>query len=525
MGFKVCASFFSAAEAHRLQPEVDELLKALKALAAASCSHETYGYTLGLKIISEGQEAAAPQQQQEDCLTGCYDKCIYDNPWSKDGAPYCDPQGKAYRNYCEGRCKCTEPLHPCAPPPPPPTRSPPPPQRPPRPHGPMSAAKCLCKEVTSPCRPPSPNPPPGEIGTCIQRCDNKYPNWYVWVCDKDGNAYQNWCYAACHECEYYTICQPPQAGMPSSDHSWISLTESGYSYKKWVDTSGAGVTYAQAEAKCGELGPAWEVTPYDNAGWAACKQLCSSNGAGCWLKRGRPLDCPVINAAGQLSLAPCGSSVQQRYPYATQTYHCESDCRTYTLVDINAGCMSNWAGASAYCESRGLELAPWDTDASNGALHKLCRDNRYTCWTGGRDERSGLCPLMTQEGHIVQQGCEQPVRWVCRTKQPNTSYYCQNDCRTYTLYDINAICMVDYGQARVYCERTGGELVPYGEAPAMGALHKLCRDNRYTCWTGGRDERSGLCPLMTQEGHIVQQGCEQPVRWVCRTKKPSCKAK
>ena len=53
------------------------------------------------------------------------------------------------------------------------------------------------------------------------------------------------------------------------------------------------------------------MTPYDNAGWAACKQLCSSNQAGCWLKRGRPLDCPIINTAGQLSLAPCGSNALQ----------------------------------------------------------------------------------------------------------------------------------------------------------------------------------------------------------------------
>ena len=50
-----------------------------------------------------------------------------------------------------------------------------------------------------------------------------------------------------------------------------------------------------------------------------------------------------------------------------------------------------------------------------------------------------------------------------------------------------------------------------------GALYKLCRDNRYTCWTGGRDDSTDLCPLMTQEGYIVQQACEQPVRFVCRT--------
>ncbi|KAG2431884.1 hypothetical protein HXX76_009377 [Chlamydomonas incerta] len=793
MGFSICASFFSASEARRLQPEVDELLAALQALAAGSCSAQTYGYTLGLKIGSE-------VEAQEECLKGafthycaypsppppsplppspppppppspppppppspppppppspppppppspppppppspapppppspppppppsppppspeppapaptyppayppsyppsplpptppapsppppsptppplgCYEKCMYDNPWSKDGVPYCDPQGKAYTNYCDGHCKCTEPLKPCSPP-----ASPPPPvcnpdtypyvnltyynprecrtytlfdvhagcmphwdkarrycegmgqelapwgdsesedscrklcaanrftcwlggaapeglcnlmtqegygvqqgcEQPVRfvcrtkgcydqckydnpwvkpdvpycdpsgkPFSDYCAAKCLCKEVTSPCRPPTPNPPVGETGSCIERCDSKYPNWwvrFVWVCDKDGNAYQNWCYAACHKCEYYTICKPPQVEMPSSDHTWIALTESGYSYKKWVDTTGAGVTYAQAQAKCAELGPSWEVTPYEDAGWAACKQLCSSNRAGCWLKRGRPLDCPIINTAGQLSLAPCGSSAQQ-------TYHCQSDCRTYTLVDVNAGCMPDWGGARGYCESRGLELAPWDTDASNGALRKLCAGNRYTCWAAGRTPE-GLCPVMSQEGDMQFQGCSQPVRFVCRTKTSslprpprpaaspvprpprpppppvcdphtapykNTSYYCNNDCRTYTLYDIDAICMLDYSMARKHCAWTGGELVPYGELPALGALRKLCRDNRYTCWTGGRDGSSGLCPLMTQEGDIVQQGCDQPVRWVCRTKEPRCQA-
>ncbi|KAG2454370.1 hypothetical protein HYH02_001393 [Chlamydomonas schloesseri] len=393
--------------------------------------------------------------------------------------------------------------------------------------------------------------------------------------------------------------------------------------------SGVAATQVSRDCLGGCAGshPSFEPVCRDGRMWYnACYMLCQAPNVTVYER------CPASPSPSPVrSRPPPPSCDPQRYPYATQTYHCESDCRTYTLVDVNAGCMPNWAGASAYCESRGLELAPWDTDASNGALRKLCAANRFTCWAGGRTP-DGLCPLMTQEGYMQYQGCEQPVRFVCRTKTSmcssppppspnppsprppspnppsprppspsppsppppspnppsppppspnprppppspappsppppsplppsppppyppspappmpppppspvppspppppvcnprtapykNTSYYCQNDCRTYTLYDIDAICMVNYGQARAYCERTGGELVPYGEAPAMGALHKLCRDNRYTCWTGGRDERSGLCPLMTQEGHIVQQGCEQPVRWVCRTKTP-----
>ena len=63
-----------------------------------------------------------------------------------------------------------------------------------------------------------------------------------------------------------------------------------------------------------------------------------------------------------------------------------------------------------------MPTCPKPPHTLTGALYKLCRDNRYTCWTGGRDDSTDLCPLMTQEGYIVQQGCEQSVRWVCRTK-------------------------------------------------------------------------------------------------------------
>ncbi|KAG2431882.1 hypothetical protein HXX76_009375 [Chlamydomonas incerta] len=55
----ICASFFSASEAQRLQPDVDALLVKLRNLAAGSCSAENYGYTLGLYITSEGAAGTA----------------------------------------------------------------------------------------------------------------------------------------------------------------------------------------------------------------------------------------------------------------------------------------------------------------------------------------------------------------------------------------------------------------------------------------------------------------------------------
>eukprot|EP00198_Chlamydomonas_reinhardtii_P012187 XP_001701524.1 predicted protein [Chlamydomonas reinhardtii] len=226
--------------------------------------------------------------------------------------------------------------------------------------------------------------------------------------------------------------------------------------------SGAAATQNDCLGGCASSHPSFEPVCCDGRMWYnACYMLCQAPNITLYERCPSPSPSPAPSPSP--SRPPCDPLT---YPYVNQTYHCQSDCRTYTLVDVNAGCMPNWAGARAYCESRGLELAPWDTDASNGALHTLCAANRYTCWAAG-SMPDGLCPVMSQEGDMHFQGCNQPVRFVCRT---------------------------------------------------TSALYKLCRDNRYTCWTGGRDDSTDLCPLMTQEGYIVQQGCEQSVRWVCRTK-------
>ncbi|GFR46102.1 hypothetical protein Agub_g7575, partial [Astrephomene gubernaculifera] len=102
--------------------------------------------------------------------------------------------------------------------------------------------------------------------------------------------------------------------------------------------------------------------------------------------------------------------------YNTLTYYNSLDCKTYTLFDVDAVCPPTWLVASDYCDAFGLELAPWDNDASNAALQALCTANRYTCWADGRSPGGGLCPLVSQEGATLFQTCQQGVRFVCRTR-------------------------------------------------------------------------------------------------------------
>ncbi|KAG2431883.1 hypothetical protein HXX76_009376 [Chlamydomonas incerta] len=109
------------------------------------------------------------------------------------------------------------------------------------------------------------------------------------------------------------------------------------------------------------------------------------------------------------------------YPYVNLTYYNPRECRTYTLFDVHAGCMPHWDKARRYCEGMGQELAPWGDSESEDSCRKLCAANRFTCWLGGAAPE-GLCNLMTQEGYGVQQGCEQPVRFVCRTKESRCPY-------------------------------------------------------------------------------------------------------
>ncbi len=44
------------------------------------------------------------------------------------------------------------------------------------------------------------------------------------------------------------------------------------------------------------------------------------------------------------------------------------------------------------------------------------------------------------------------------------SHYNAQDCETYTLYDIDAVCMPTWQQAKYVCEYYGQELAPWDAA-------------------------------------------------------------
>ncbi|GFR47773.1 hypothetical protein Agub_g9541 [Astrephomene gubernaculifera] len=107
------------------------------------------------------------------------------------------------------------------------------------------------------------------------------------------------------------------------------------------------------------------------------------------------------------------------------------------------------------------------------------------------------------------------------SRYKNVSRYNPRDCRTYTLYDVDAICMPNWRAAKEYCSRQGFELAPWDKDASFGVLASLCKGSRFTCWAGGRAPED-LCPVMSQEGDMHFQGCDQPVRFVCRTKDGEC---
>ena len=67
------------------------------------------------------------------------------------------------------------------------------------------------------------------------------------------------------------------------------------------------------------------------------------------------------------SSPPPPSCNPDTYPYVNLTYYNPRECRTYTLFDVNAGCMPHWDKAKRYCEGIGQELAPWGDSESEGA--------------------------------------------------------------------------------------------------------------------------------------------------------------
>ncbi len=58
--------------------------------------------------------------------------------------------------------------------------------------------------------------------------------------------------------------------------------------------------------------------------------------------------------------------------------------------------------------------------------------------------------------------------------------------------------------------------LPRSLPPVAAAVKKLCSDLRYTCWLGGKQQWEATCPLISAEGNLLKQGCEQHVRFVCR---------
>ncbi|GLC39783.1 hypothetical protein PLESTM_000940800 [Pleodorina starrii] len=100
-----------------------------------------------------------------------------------------------------------------------------------------------------------------------------------------------------------------------------------------------------------------------------------------------------------------------KFRYKTLQYHNPRDCRNYTLFDVDARCLIDWAKAKSVCQRKGMELAPQGDKDSIAAVTKLCADNDFTCWLGSECDEPGLCYLMSQEGEVHKQGCKQPVRF------------------------------------------------------------------------------------------------------------------
>ncbi|GIM17252.1 hypothetical protein Vretimale_19785 [Volvox reticuliferus] len=218
--------------------------------------------------------------------------------------------------------------------------------------------------------------------------------------------------------------------------------------------------------------------------------------------------------------------------YNKETFFNPFDGHNYTLYgSYNAatGCVGNFTTAKDTCEKDGLELAPQAEPESRFSLRKLCAvGKRVTCWLDGvpPEEPTGRCYVMSQEGDIHVQGCEQPVRFVCRSKhtvntKPLDVLSLSTNGYDYVMYTRDATVRTTHSGAAQFCQSLGSgwDLVPYWESSsnAWDVLTELCAANGYTCWCK-RDPAVDVnrCPLIAQDGTLQMQGCEQDVRFVCR---------
>ncbi|EFJ41166.1 hypothetical protein VOLCADRAFT_98842 [Volvox carteri f. nagariensis] len=191
------------------------------------------------------------------------------------------------------------------------------------------------------------------------------------------------------------------------------------------------------------------------------------------------------------------------FPYKTLFYDNPSDCRNYVLFDVDAGCMPDWRRAKEVCDSSDMELAPAGEESS-------------------LDPSSDLCYLMSQEGDVHLQGCDQPVRFVCRSRyaggdDPNVLTHEDETGSQYRLYGMDAKQATTYDGAAAFCTGLGAgwDLVPYGDDVGYHAVQRLCSARLFTCWLK-RANGFPYCPLMAADGTLQMQGCDQLVRFVCR---------
>ncbi|GIM02960.1 hypothetical protein Vretimale_7750 [Volvox reticuliferus] len=234
---------------------------------------------------------------------------------------------------------------------------------------------------------------------------------------------------------------------------------------------------------------------------------------------------------------PSGCSDPFVYNYRRIVYYNPNEGgRAYTLYDIfPKGCLNNWVTAKSICEMDDLELAPQGEVESLATVRHLCVPRRYTCWMDGSPYQPSMCYLASQEGNVLLQPCEQTLRFVCREKADYFSTVGTvsppspppvitegvltliKDGYEYRMYDTHALLMETYSGASSFCRNlgTGWDLVPHWDSSAYAAVMQLCADMHFTCWFKKQDPNSSTCPLMSADGSLQIQGCQQYVRFVC----------
>ncbi len=153
--------------------------------------------------------------------------------------------------------------------------------------------------------------------------------------------------------------------------------------------------------------------------------------------------------------------------YKNVSHYNAHDCKTYTLYDTDAVCMPTWQQAKYVCEYYGQELAPWDDDASKSELLGAFR-------VAGQPQWDWYAPKCIYRYRCCQQRAGKQHGRLCWSVTPLFAF-------------------------------------------STGSLLKLCAGNSFTCWVSGPSP-ADLCPLMSATGSIEKQGCEQNVRFVCRSK-------